>query len=69
MRKLLVLIAVCGVATILSCSKDEVEPLNEPEALTRNAGISDSAETDSGKVRIGDVVIDTTWNRETHISF
>ena len=69
MKKLLVLIAVCGVATILSCSKDEATTINEPDALTRNAGVGDSADTDSGKIRIGDLVIDTTWNGETHINF
>lgn len=69
MKKLLILIAVCGVVTILSCSKEDATPLGETNATTRNAGIGDSAETDSGKVRIGDIVIDTTWNGETHINF
>lgn len=69
MKKLYVLIAVCGVAIILSCSKEEATSLSEPEALTRNAGFSDSDEADSGKVRMGDVVIDTAWNGETHINF
>ena len=64
----ILMITAC-LFTVVACSKEDATSLNEPEAMTRNAGIGDSSETDSGKVRIGDVVIDTTWNGETHINF
>ena len=39
------------------------------DVRSRGTSLNDSTENDSGKVRNGDVVIDTTWNGETHIYF
>ena len=55
---------LAGAAFFVSCSEAEPEEPQPDPART--------VETDSlppGYVRIGDVVIDTTWNGETHISF
>ena len=73
MRKgLYIVLAVLTVSIAFgACGKEEAEVVNEPDVTysSRGASLNDSTESDSGKVRIGDVVIDTTWNGETHIFF
>lgn len=73
MRKgLYIVLAVLTVAIAFgACGKEEVDAVNEPDvtANSRGAGMNDSTESDSGKVRIGDIVIDTAWAGETHIYF
>lgn len=59
------MIAVC-LMTAISCSREEV--INE-DYTTRSASRSDSTDLDSGKIRIGDVVIDTAWTGDTIIYY
>ena len=61
------LVIMVGFVAFLSCEREN-SPM-EDNATTRGAAKNDSIESDSGKVRYGDVVIDTTWNGETHINF
>ena len=59
------MIAVC-LMTAISCSREEV--IDEVSS-TRSASRSDSTDLDSGKIRIGDVVIDTAWAGDTIIYY
>ena len=61
------LVMMVGLAVMLSCER-EYNPVDE-NATTRGTNLNDTVDLDSGKVRIGDVVIDTTWNGETQVNF
>ena len=61
----ILMIAAC-LFTAVACSKEDT---TEENALTRGISKMDSSYLDSGKVRYGDVVIDTTWAGETHLEF
>ena len=71
MKKIFLFIGFVAVASFFSCSQDEPEDvrIQMEDVRSRGTSLNDSTENDSGKVRIGDVVLDTTWNGETHIYF
>ena len=61
---------LCGFS---SCTEDEA-PTPKPQAteqdVSNNPTRSDEdTQTSDGKVRIGDVVIDTTWDGESNYNF
>lgn len=62
-----ILVMAAGLTAILSCEREN-NPLDE-NAATRGTSLIDSVDSDSGKVRYGNVVVDTSWNGETHINF
>ena len=69
----ILMIAAC-LFTAVACSKEDTEDVRSKMddirgGSSRSAALNDSSDTDSGKVRIGDVVIDTTWNGDTIIHF
>jgi len=71
MKKLfyIVLVGIVTTIAVAACSQDEPYT-EEPESTTRTTiWLGDTTGGDSGKVRIGNVVIDTVWAGETHIYF
>ena len=63
------LVGIVNTIAVAACCQDD-SYTEEPESLTRTTiWLGDTTGSDSGKVRIGNVVIDTVWAGETHLYF